>query len=543
MIHQESKMVISTTARCEWWGFFGSFAWMFCNMYNFDELLSGDENGLGFVFPFLISIAAVMLVLAVRYKDNVRPLSRIAFFAGPPAILVTAVMPLFPPAVFVTLYILSGVLMAPVILRRIYGIVVTARPDRMFRAYFTAIAAGVLLHSIWVMLPLPAAVRFLIPAALAVPGWTGVSRILPERRQELPISSSSSKHRAIRFVLPVAAMLLLLFIANIGNVIIHSFFVEAGAQSLLINWLGGTLLPPAGFVLFAWFADKKRDMDGFVFGVVLTLLGLTLAFIPGDSILIVPLMLLSGLGAAVIEFLFLSFSLHFFTAGSRTLLMVSLGYIINVIDSALLWIADLWLPPFLMERELTVPILVFTAVCFIFLLFLIYFVSGMWREKSLAWSVMGLFLPMEKQQKDTVESGLPMADSREEAMTQAGFTDMERKVALQLIEGNTKSEIARSLHLPAGEVRGHLRQIRDKINGVPAQGMAAILERVTAEYRLTGREVQMLGCLSEGKTNAEIAAELFISEETVKFHVRNLMKKLPVDSRYQILSWLNGYKL
>jgi len=39
-------------------------------------------------------------------------------------------------------------------------------------------------------------------------------------------------------------------------------------------------------------------------------------------------------------------------------------------------------------------------------------------------------------------------------------------------------------------------------------------------------------------SNPEIAAECFISEETVKIHVRNLMKKLPVDNRQNVGAWV-----
>jgi len=48
---------------------------------------------------------------------------------------------------------------------------------------------------------------------------------------------------------------------------------------------------------------------------------------------------------------------------------------------------------------------------------------------------------------------------------------------------------------------------------------------------LTERESAVLGRLARGASNREIGGELFISETTVKFHVRNIMRKLGAATR------------
>lgn len=54
---------------------------------------------------------------------------------------------------------------------------------------------------------------------------------------------------------------------------------------------------------------------------------------------------------------------------------------------------------------------------------------------------------------------------------------------------------------------------------------------------LTGREEDVLALVARGRTNAEIAAELFISLSTVKTHVAALMSKLDARNRVEVAMW------
>lgn len=111
----------------------------------------------------------------------------------------------------------------------------------------------------------------------------------------------------------------------------------------------------------------------------------------------------------------------------------------------------------------------------------------------------------------------------------------EMDVALLLIEGETQRDISRKLHRNVDEINQQVNGIRDKIirNGDPDPIIAAAV----VEYKLTRRETDMLRCLRRNMTNAEIAAELVRSEETVKIHIRNLLKKLHVANRHGIEEW------
>ena len=61
--------------------------------------------------------------------------------------------------------------------------------------------------------------------------------------------------------------------------------------------------------------------------------------------------------------------------------------------------------------------------------------------------------------------------------------------------------------------------------------------------RISPREREVLHFLAQEKTNAEIAATLFISENTVKNHVRNILEKLGLHSRMEAVMYAMRTKL
>jgi len=125
--------------------------------------------------------------------------------------------------------------------------------------------------------------------------------------------------------------------------------------------------------------------------------------------------------------------------------------------------------------------------------------------------------------------------SGQQNLESAGLTAGEMDVALLLIEGSTRHEIARKLHLSASEVSQDISAIREKV--IRKSDSDSVVAFAAVRYGLTRRETDTLRCLRSGMTNKQIAVELVLSEETVKSHVRSLMKKLPVESRQDIVSW------
>jgi DNA-binding NarL/FixJ family response regulator len=69
----------------------------------------------------------------------------------------------------------------------------------------------------------------------------------------------------------------------------------------------------------------------------------------------------------------------------------------------------------------------------------------------------------------------------------------------------------------------------------------AVEERVSGSD-LTRRELEILRLMSEGLSNAELARMLWVTEQTVKFHLSNIYRKLGVANRTEASRWaqLNG---
>lgn len=57
-----------------------------------------------------------------------------------------------------------------------------------------------------------------------------------------------------------------------------------------------------------------------------------------------------------------------------------------------------------------------------------------------------------------------------------------------------------------------------------------------SDSNLSSREMEVLGCLAQGQTTTQIAESLFISENTVKTHVRHILEKMKASNRAEAVS-------
>ncbi|MFF3652326.1 response regulator [Streptomyces sp. NPDC002181] len=109
----------------------------------------------------------------------------------------------------------------------------------------------------------------------------------------------------------------------------------------------------------------------------------------------------------------------------------------------------------------------------------------------------------------------------------SGFLLKDASPAM-LVEAVRAAAVGDSLVSPAITVR-LLREMAPRAS-------AAQAARRPAEP-LTEREQDVVRCVARGRTNAEIAGELFVSLSTVKTHLANVQTKLDARNRVEIAAW------
>jgi DNA-binding CsgD family transcriptional regulator len=116
-----------------------------------------------------------------------------------------------------------------------------------------------------------------------------------------------------------------------------------------------------------------------------------------------------------------------------------------------------------------------------------------------------------------------------------------------LTQGNGHSLLFRNRSGSSWAARAFLLDRRGE-GGEPTHIMI-LLERVVEKhavnfpevgrrYSLSLREIEVLSLVCEGHTNREIGVKLYISEHTVKDHVKNIMRKMQVATRNEIVALL-----
>jgi DNA-binding NarL/FixJ family response regulator len=89
--------------------------------------------------------------------------------------------------------------------------------------------------------------------------------------------------------------------------------------------------------------------------------------------------------------------------------------------------------------------------------------------------------------------------------------------------------------MPPKELVEVIRQVHAGKRRIPPEIAANLAEHYSDEA-LTGREVEVLSQIAGGNRNRDIADKLFITEETVKVHIKHIMEKLGANDRTQAVA-------
>ena len=94
-------------------------------------------------------------------------------------------------------------------------------------------------------------------------------------------------------------------------------------------------------------------------------------------------------------------------------------------------------------------------------------------------------------------------------------------------ERDSRTEQERFIDRMLKEILGGQRNPGDRL---PTESELA------AQYDLTARETEIMGLIAQRKSRAEIEQELFLSQNTVKTHVRHLYAKLGAHSKTDVIA-------
>jgi DNA-binding NarL/FixJ family response regulator len=89
--------------------------------------------------------------------------------------------------------------------------------------------------------------------------------------------------------------------------------------------------------------------------------------------------------------------------------------------------------------------------------------------------------------------------------------------------------------MPPRELLEGIRQVHAGRKRIPPEIAARLAEHL-GDDALTAREIEVLRQVASGNRNRDIAERLFISEETVKVHVKHIMDKLGANDRTEAVS-------
>jgi DNA-binding CsgD family transcriptional regulator len=119
--------------------------------------------------------------------------------------------------------------------------------------------------------------------------------------------------------------------------------------------------------------------------------------------------------------------------------------------------------------------------------------------------------------------------------------DILTRMSERLING--QRELTREQSLEFGRALSDIAERLERAADVLARLMQLSNPAATVQnVHLTPREMEIFGYLADGQTNGEIASRCWVSENTVKFHLKNIFRKLGIRDRGQAMMVAKGLR-
>lgn len=169
--------------------------------------------------------------------------------------------------------------------------------------------------------------------------------------------------------------------------------------------------------------------------------------------------------------------------------------------------------------------------------------AGTWSEalRALERARPDVILLDLKLSQDRTADGLELCAEilrrRPDAEVVVLSTFLDEELLNQALRRGAKAYVLKDVDV--GELVQIIRAVRRGESGFDSRS-AALVRAIAAgtsagsEPALTDREQQVVELIARGLTNREIGREMFVSESTAKFHVRNVMRKLAVRRRAEV---------
>lgn len=135
---------------------------------------------------------------------------------------------------------------------------------------------------------------------------------------------------------------------------------------------------------------------------------------------------------------------------------------------------------------------------------------------------------------DVIGADDPGYDEVESQDLLAELSEREQYIVSRtVLEGWTEPEVAAEFGVTASRISQVRKRAFARLRGEQLPESKMLVRR---ETELTEREIEIVQCVAEGLTNAEIGKRLFLSEETIKSHLRHVTMKTEAKSRAQAVA-------